>query len=511
MKVSSKDRFEAKLKNIIFIGFLIVYGIILLYLSYKINISEDEAYTLNTTSYDLAGVIRQSYHFEGQPPVYFILLSFWRYLYPGIFFAKLFSILFIGLSCYVFYRLVILFSGVECSKWMVVIFLLNPFTVWAGLEMRTYSLLIFLSTTAIYFFFRYYFEDMKKFIFLFLLISAVGVYTQYFFVFLVAALAFIIWIFKGWKAFSGFCLYLIPLVLIFLPNLLFLSNDIELHESNGSSMFSLKRSFNVLYSPQNLMLSTQLLPGVWLNRIVRIVFIFLATYTYLKLYNKSQVQNKFYLLKYNYNIILLSVFVLIVLFSTGIYVTDVGYADKYMAVVFPLFLLFFALFIIYSSSIRSIIFGTLSIYFIILLFFNYRHPVKTYDYISIANYIRKIEHPNEPILIYRPAIALCFNIYYNGKNKIVPLPYPVKFDTSYLINIKDTTELRELIDTIKSSSKSYLLISDTTVYESTVNMNRKMINDYIDYHYIVTLDTLFYGWGKEKPLRIKRFAPTEKN
>ena len=123
-----------------FIGFLAIYATFLIYTSSILNLSEDETYTLNTSSRGFSGVIHQSYNFEAQPPFYFILLSWWRLLCHGVFFAKLFSILCIGLSACYFYRLVPLFSEKKNSKWMVAIFLLNPFTVWAALEMRLYSL-----------------------------------------------------------------------------------------------------------------------------------------------------------------------------------------------------------------------------------------------------------------------------------------------------------------------------------------------------------------------------------
>lgn len=503
MKIFLNNYLNKKRKNLIFFGFLIIYGIILLALCYKINISEDETYTLNTTSRSLAGVIRQSYYFEGQPPVYFVLLYLWRLLCPAIFFARLFSLLFIGLSAYVFYRLVLLVSGKNCLKWMTLIFLLNPFTVWAGLDIRTYSLLIFLSTISIYFFFRFYIENKSKHLYFFLVSCIIGVYTQYFFTLLIAALAFSLLVFNGWKLFWKFCLYLIPVVLLFLPNLIFLSNQIEMHKSLSYSHFSLIKFFIVVHTPQNLMLAINLMPEVWLNRFIRLLFLFIIFYSYYKLYKERLVQEVSFFK--NYTIILFSVFVLLFLFSIGIYITDIGYDDKYMVVVFPLFMLLYNVFKIFKPANRRLMYAALSIYFAVLLMANYRHPVSTYDFKSVAKYIKEIELPNEPILVYRPAIALPFNNYYTGRNEVVPIPFPVKFDSSYLINIKDTFELKQLIENIKSPSKSYLLLSDTTVYESTVNMNRKMIDDYINTHYTVSLDTLFYGWSKEKPLRIMRF------
>jgi len=386
---------------------------------------------------------------------------------------------------------------------MTVIFLLNPFTVWAALEMRTYSLLIFLSTLSIYFFFWYYFEEKRKFLYLSLFISAIGMYTQYFFIFLIASLAFIILIFKGWQRFLKFSLCLIPILLLFLPNLKFLPNQISVQESRDIEQFPFSVISEIIHTPQSLLLAINLVPDVWINRFVRAAFLLSAVYIYFKLYKRHLIQSNSFFEKYN--IVLLSILSMLILFSAGFVITGVGYDNKYMVTVFPFFILLFTIFENYSIIFRRLIYGAIAIYFIILLTLNYWHPVKTYDFVSIAKYIKIIEHPNEPILIYRPAIALPFGYYYNGINKIIPIPHPVKFDSDYLINIKDTAELKQSIENIKPVPKFYILISDTTIYESSVNMNRKMVTDYLNNNYKITLDTLFYGWSKNMPIRIRSF------
>jgi len=504
MKIFNKEKYKIGLKNKIFFAFLIIYGITMIYLSYKINISEDETYTLNTTSRNLAGVIKQSYNFEAQPPAYFILFSLWRHLCSGLYFAKLFSLIFTGFACFIFYQLSLLFvTKVKTAYWIAAIFLLNPFTVWAALEIRLYAFLIFLSVFSIYFFFRYYFEEKLKFLYIFLFICIIGLYTQYFFIFLITSLSFIILIFKGWKKFFRFCLCLIPIILLFLPNLQFLPKQISIQESIKGKQYPFLVISEIAHSPQSLILAINLVPNAWINRFIRITFIFSAIYIYYKVYKQHLTQRNIFFEKYN--IVLLSILIMLVLFSVGFVITDVGYANKYMVTVFPFFILLFTIFEYYPFVLRRLIYGIILMYYTILLTFNYLHPVKTYDFLSIAKYIKTIEQPNEPILIYRPAIALPFNYYYKGNNKVIPIPYPVKFDSSYIVNIKDSVELKQTIEKIATPSKSYLLISDNTPYEGTVNMNRPMITKYLQTHYFITLDTLFTGWSKYRPLQIRRF------
>ena len=153
---------KKKLGNLLFLAFLITYGILLIYTANKINIAEDEIYTLNTSSHTFLKLINQSYYFEYQPPFYFLVLSWWRTVSSEIFFIKLFSIFCIGISAYFFHKVVIQISSKKVAKWMVVIFLLNPFTVWAALEIRLYAFLMMLSVLAIYYFLRFHFENNKK-------------------------------------------------------------------------------------------------------------------------------------------------------------------------------------------------------------------------------------------------------------------------------------------------------------------------------------------------------------
>jgi hypothetical protein len=224
---------------------------------------------------------------------------------------------------------------------------------------------------------------------------------------------------------------------------------------------------------------------------------------YVNLFKKLSPLRGFFLEKYN--MVLLTIAMLIPMFCLGFVATQVVYADNYMAVSFPLFMLMFTIFQNYPFVVSKFLYASLAIFFIMLLPYNFNHPVKTYDFITTADYIKTIERPGEPILVYKPAIALPFSHYYDGPNTIVPIPHQVTFDTGYLVNIRDTNELKQSIQNIKTTSNSYLMLSDTTIYEGYLDMHRQMVQDYLYSHYNVTLDTLFYGWSNINPLRIWRF------
>jgi hypothetical protein len=483
------------LGNLLFYGFIIIYMLALFFLSYEVSIWEDECYTLNTTSRNFQEVITQSYSFEAQPPLYFILLKGWRFFNDSVLFARLFSVMFITLAAYFIKKLFDLISGPEGNRWLFVIFLLNPFTIWAAIEIRSYAMIIFLSTLSIYSFHQYLINDNKRYLCFFLAVTLLGIYTQYLFVFLILSLMFSLLVIRGWKVFQRVCIYLIPVVILFLPNILFISHDISIQKT---TLFAWKSTiYLILQTPSNLLLGLSNISRNW--KLVIIFFVGICSlFAYYKLYRSKKVIRIFEKI----NHILITIFFFIVLYAIGFSSFKILYADLYMAVAFPLLVLLITVFKIFKHSTMILIYSLFSLYFLYLFVINYKNPIKFYDFESITTYVEKIGKKNEPILFYRNGLSLPFQYYYNGINSLHPLPNPVTFDKDYLINIKDTLTLGDLIGRV---SKEYILITDDKArFLYSLNMNRDMIDEYLNNNFRTTLDTLYYGRSNQYYLRIRR-------
>lgn len=489
--------------HILFYLFISIYSFLLLFLAYSINIWEDEAYTLNTTSNNLGNVISESYGFEGQPPFYFILLAIWRLISPGIFFARLFSILFIGLSAYVLYRIVPLISDLKNPNWIIIIFLLNPFTVWAALEIRTYALLIFLSTVAVYSILRYYIKSEKRYLYLFLIISLIGLYTQYYFVFLIAAIAFSLLIYNGWKSFFHLSLYLTPVVILFLPNLYFIQDNVKNFQS-FSPDYSIIHRFSALSTAiQSITLGINLLADIRILKwCVRITFVLMAIVSYLKFHKKYYNDNR--IIFYKYNLILLITFLSLAFFTLFVLKTGMYFNVRYLAITFPLIILLFIIFDWHSVIVRNFIYGIISIYFIFLLSFRYAVPIKNYDYESIAKHIERIEKPNEPVLLNSRTISTPFQYYYSGINNLIQLPDTFKLEKEgFQVLLRDTLDFKWMLENI--NSESILFINDNMIgYPPKLLLTSDILDDHINSQFIVTLDTLLFGKSNKHSLRIRR-------
>lgn len=488
-------------KNMAFGLFLFVYAALIIWLCYYMNIWVDEVYTLDTTSYSLKGVISQSYNFEGQPPAFFVLLSLWRKVDNGIFFARLFSVAAIGVAAYVFYKLVVLLSGNKQVMWWVVLFLLNPYTTWAGTQARLYAFLLMLSVMAVYFFFKFYLDNKPQSLVLLSITAIVGIYTQYLFVFLLMGFGAAVLVFKGWKLFFKYCIYQVPAALVFLQNILFNTSPVKLAYVGSIKESFLSKVTGVFHTPQNLMLSLDMLPfGRMVRWAVIAAFVLTLGMAYIKLYKQSRNGNKQY-----FNIIN-SVLIAGVLLVTGVALlfakTGIDYNDRYLTTGLPLMMLLWLLLNVYTPAKKMIISAAFAGYYCLVLAINYKQPVNDFNSRVLASYVTCIEKENEPILFYPKVLALPFKYYYKGKNTIGPLPDEIKFDSTYLAKIQDTVQLQQAIERSGKSGGSYILITNRNDSRFENEEDVKILNAYLPVHYTITNDTFFTG--KYNPLRIRR-------
>jgi len=480
--------------------FFLLYAAFVIYLCYTLNIWIDETYSANTSSYDLKGVIKQSYNFEGQPPAYFILLSWWRLINPGLFFSRLFSVLCTGLAAWVFYKTIKLIAEKNNAVWYTALFLLNPFTVWICTQMRLYAFLLMLAVLSLYFFFNFFKSGKSKHQVGFAVIAIAGIYTQYLYVFLLISLGVSVLLFKGWKTFFTYCLYLVPAALLFLQNILFTTNPMELAYVNSIQSSFSTRLISILHSPQNLLLASN---NLSFSRIIRtcivMLLVFLLLNAYFLAYKKSKAKDNF---NSSATVIIISCTCLVFCIAIFFAVTAIDYNDKYLTIGFPLLILLLVMIDIYSVVISRSIILMIAVYYIILLVPVYRYPVNDFNSRALAAYITRTENKNEPILFYPKVLALPFQYYYKGKGIVVPLPDAIKFDSSYLSKIKDSTEFKTAMDRINAEPGSYLLITNRSEPHFANDPDIKMLNTYLPLHYTVTIDTLFYG--KLNSLRVRR-------
>jgi hypothetical protein len=242
----------------------------------------------------------------------------------------------------------------------------------------------------------------------------------------------------------------------------------------------------------------------------RISVFFLGIYAYYKLYTSKFHYQKVHFEKYN--ALLVAITSIVAMFIVYLLVTGIKFNDRYMAVAFPLFILILILFKQFSPLIQNLLFGTISLFFIVILSQKYSNPVKTYDYPALAYFISAIERSSEPILFNSRTISLPFEYYYKGINSVVQLPASCKLsENAFQKLIKDTTQLKQLISESESISPSILFINDNLLgYSHEFKFSEADLDEYLNKNYKITLDTLFLGNSQSCSIRIRRLLTEKK-
>ena len=484
--------------------FLALYVTVLIFAAWSVSIWEDEAYSLITSSKSFLNVIKSSYSFEGQPPFYFFLLFLWRKIDDSIFFARLLSVGLIVVSVYYFSRLLNLFFGRVLSRWCIVLFMLNPFTVVYALEVRLYALMICISCLSAYYFILFLFYERPKDLYLLLFLFLLGLYTQYFFLFFIVALSLVVLIVKGWRSLGKFLLYLIPVGLLFLPNLYFISDQIDLHVNYIGDRFRFYRFFNVLFGSQYLFTGLQVadIQPPW-RSCVRVIAMLIFVYCYSRLYLSDSEQSRTILRRLN--IVIIGVILMLVLFASSVEYLDVVFDPRYLASVYVPLMICLGMFDFLEKRVRVLVAVGISLYFSICLVDYYSLGYKTHNYTEVIRLLGRIDVNGEPWLISSQGLGAPFQVYLKGEGDLSKLREIVYDGVYYDPDVKDTSEIRRNISSVSTNTMSYLLITDSIVpFRGSMSVSVREMDEYLSKTYDVTLDTAISGRNDYDFIRVRR-------
>jgi len=485
--------------------FIIFYLGYLLFLCARVDMSYDEPYSL-TTSDSLSEVIHLSYNFEFQPPGYFVILSLWRIINDGIFFSRLLSLAFTLLSAFFLFKTSRLIFNKIFTKWVVVLFLLNPFTVYTSIEIRLYSLMVLLTMVDIYLFYLIYFYKKGHLKIVFIIVSALGAYTQYFFVFLVASFALVLIIKKDWRSFVNYILLSSLIAILFIPNLFFIKKQFNVYPNSLEVYTFIDRIKSIIIASSDFfVLNTNYFIGRigrWAIRIAFVSLIVITGYKYFKKVRTDKCEEIINLRNtINQTIILLCFFLAMFSFS------NIPFAVRYLVILFPFHIILLVAFGIFKNRTRNIIYGLYAMISLITVIGDHRSPyIKSYAFKSIATYTKQIQNVNEPLLFLNNDLNLGMKYIYDNVQSFISLPefqYNYNLYTNY---VKDTTELNQLISKIRSDSPSYLVITGTDLgYLRNKDLTNEMIDSYFGSNFAVQIDTTFEGYNNKVDfIRLRR-------
>lgn len=481
--------------NLPLVLFSSIYYAIIIFLAGYLNVWEDEVYSLNTSSGSLQYAFHQSIFFEAQPPVYFLLLTLWRFFSDSILWARLLNLLLILVSQFLLFRFVGKTSDKKIATISSILFLLNPAIVFTLLEIRLFAFVILISLVIIIIFYNTYYSNKITlgFRILYILFAVIGLFTQFFIGFLLFANAVVLIIDKKKRLFWLYILdMLIPfcLIILFIPQVL---QDVKVHTSVipvyyrtlNDFIFEIKELIGIVTFNYFLPFK-YFIPKIWewIFRVTVIILIF----TSLKYVERKKGLR--YISPFIVISLVIFLFFIIVTYTYGKY--SIEY--KYTLVIFvPLFISMVLLFRLFKKG--SLIFWLFFLGLIYLAgnFTKYHYLYKVKDYKSLGNYLEEHENMGEPIFVFRNISAENLDIYYHGVNNIYPLPEAFSYDKEFSskqweINKQDVSNLCEKLT---KYSEFYIVIDDTAL--SGFNESKNTLMDFLFTEFNMMEEKLFNG------------------
>lgn len=419
--------------NIALLSFSAVYYCIIIFLAGYLNIWEDEVYSLHTSSSGLSYALNQSIRFEYQPPVYFLSLTIWRTFSDSVLWARLFSIILVLISQVLFYNFVKKISGRKMAAFFSILFIVNPWVVYASLEIRAFALVLFLSLLILINFYNSYYNDQitKANRAIYILLAILGIYTQYYIGFLLFANAVVLLLMKNWRSLRLYILDMtIPLclILIYIPYVISNMNlqSTSLPDSTLGDIGLFKAIRGVISQVTfGYFLPLDIIGSKSLARILKgiIILAFLFSMNYSEI-NKS--------LRDLSPCIIISL-VIILFFVAVLYsISQYAVESKYTLVLFfPLFISILLAFKAIKPGILNLWLMFFAVLFITINVLKYKDLYKVKDFRALGDYIEMNEEAGEPIFVHRNISADNLGYYYGGINKIVPVPGDVNYSGNF--------------------------------------------------------------------------------
>lgn len=470
---------------------------ITLTLSAVLNIDTDESYTMHTTSGSFHDAYTRAIGFEFQPPLYFVAVQLWRQIDPSVFFGRLFSVLCIAATVVIAAAISRRVSPGMNAGWLAAIVALNPFAIWAAVEMRVYALVIVLTSLLLLAFLDGFLAEERSLPAQagFVLAAIAGLYTQYYIGFLLLGLGAALLALRRWRALAAYAVAGSLVALAFLPLVSSIAHQALASQAEVTGNPSFANNFLLLTK----LLALVAIPVRWAQPhdlwiLVAAALAFFAVIT-------ARASLRAWPLRVPTPLVAMACALAVagIAFAVALSVTEQPLANRYVAFLFmPLLASVCAAFATFGGFTRRHLAGTwLGIMFgasIITLVLEYGPLAKTGDWQRVATYVMRTEQPGQPILVFQAEAAVPLRYYYHGTNQLVPVPRPLNLQTYDLHELALTGE-RDVDDALARAPGDHRRIwVVTTDYCSTgsLDYNCPLFESYLAKHYTVVRELSFY-------------------
>ncbi len=450
-----------------------------------LNIWQDEAYTLETTSRGIGYAFAQAIGFEQNAPLYFAVMSIWRHAGDGIFLLRLFSVLCIAGTVLLLPGLARRYVPQVDGVLVAAVVACNPFVVWAAVELRVYALVVLISALLLRTFFDAFMEEHpgKGAAIAYAVCVAVALYTQYYLAFLVAAQGATLLLYNR-RAILRYALAGAAAALAFVPMLAIVPGQVQ--------------NFKGIFAPPSIAQTCITLTGIVLRYVLPLPILH-AKNAYVVLVVVAILAAAFArpsLKAIGRNPIVAMTAFAFAFFAVGTYLSGVHVLDRHAASLYvPATLSIFAVLatVRFANGRRAVLVCSALVMALSLvtLVETYRHFAKPGDWARVAEYLQTHERNGEPIAVFEAENALPLAYYYKGANRIVPIPHGVDFrryDVSRFV-VENEAELQS---TVPRASRLWLVTSGECA-SANVRFGCNRLEEFVARRYRIGADAQFFG------------------
>lgn len=449
-------------------------------LAFILNIRQDEAYSLHTTSKGLVFAFKQAVNFEMQPPVYFMLLTAWRFIEDSIFWARLFSIISVFLSVVIIDRLL---EGKLNNRLFLLLFLaLHPVSVWAALEIRVYAFTLLTTSAYLYFFIKHLepnYSNIRLRLIHVLLVCA-GLFSYYYFGFVLAGVGIYILLFKR-KILLNYLVDMALPALILLLSASKIFYKIEGHSGIGPiidfSIQNIIRYWQVDFFDLFFLPVFFIGPNTVFNLLARgffVAFIFFFIFS-----SRAKL----------HTLITNPVFYVAVVFVTSLTLIKFNLGSIYAShphatlSLIPILITLILLIEPYKNKhLINVFFGGLLLISMVSHFKVYQKPYKDYDVRALTHYLKSVP-ADIPALIYTNETYEVLKYYIKDERSFIPLPKKITFQeyklSDWVITNRDTLHVLAQQKIRNFEGRYFLYVSDNKQFiEHLCVDHQKLVKDY---------------------------------
>jgi len=424
----------------------------------------DEAQSLWQTTRTPEGLlmlIAQDVHV----PLYHLILHYWQvFLGNDVPTARILSLIFFLATLPTVYFLGKLAYGKKQGLFAALLVAISPFLNWYGNEIRMYSMVTFLAALNQYFYLKIFRGSSSSFWFLYALTAILGLFTHYFFVFVLLTQA--VFFFLRRKSFPpralrNFILVAIFIVIAFAPWAIYVW-QLGLAR-NTQPVIPVPTTINIFNAYSEFLFGFQ---EEYLNTIILSLWPVAILLAFLSLQENKKISAETIYFLFSASLPIIAAFVI------SVAVRPLFLARYFVLSVPALYLFLSWVFSTYPPRIEKAAKTILALAMLAgmgMQIANARAPVKE-NYRGASEYLAKNASPDDIIIVSAPFTIYPLEYYYNGPATIATLPIWNRFAGGPIPSFSEERLKEEVDELVQNHRNIWLVLSFDQGYEEKIRL-----------------------------------------